>query len=211
MPDRTGRAALGTAVALAALLAAGGCGGNSASPGEAATSVDAEPVGAATLFPGSEQEEGQDIDIPQTAVGEPAARDVEIRNKSDEPMVVNDVSATGFEVSDDTCTGETINPGESCTFQLLAPPGESTTGSLTVETDQGSISSDLSAEAVEEDSSSSPQKTPPPTPTPTDLPSSADETEIIPTQTPDEPDNTPDGSDDGSEEDVVPEESPGVP
>ena len=201
MSDRSGtsRSTLGTVVALTVLLAVGGCGGGSDSSREAATSLDAEPVGAATLFPGSEQEEGQDIDIPQTAVGEPAAREVEIRNNSDEPMTVNDVSASGFEVSDDTCTGETVDPGDSCTFQLLgsSDDGGTATGSLTVETDQGSVSSSLSATSVDEDGSPSPDETA--TPTPTEPPSENDETEITPTetpQTPDEPDDTPEDTED---------------
>jgi hypothetical protein len=200
MPDRTGtrRSTLGTVVALTVLLAVGGCaGGSSDSSHEASTSLDAEPVGAATLFPGSEQEEGPDIDIPQTTVGEPAARDVEIRNNSDEPMTVNDVSATGFEVSDDTCSGETVDPGDSCTFRLLGSSDGTATGSLTVETDQGSVSSSLSATSVEEDASPAPDETVPPTPT--EPPSENDETEITPNetpQTPDDPDDTPDDTDD---------------
>ncbi|MFF7265958.1 hypothetical protein ACFZCL_37600 [Streptomyces sp. NPDC008159] len=200
------RSVLVTVLVLGALVAAVGCGSSGGPSREAATSLDAEPVGAATLFPGSDQEQGEDVEVPQTDVGEPTARDVEVRNTSDEPMTVDDVSATGFEVSEDTCTGSTVESGEACTFQLLGPAdGQATTGSVTVKTNQGSITSSLSSKAVEvEDDVPTPEET-----QPTDVPTPSEETDILPTEDTDIP--TEEETDIPTEEPDIPTELPDVP
>ncbi|UFQ19413.1 MULTISPECIES: hypothetical protein [Streptomyces] len=156
---------LRTAVALALLTAAVGCGKGDDTSSESDVSLAA--AGAATLFPGSGDERGPDIDFPRVAVGESAAVDVKVRNTSDAPLTVKKVAAENAEVSKDDCTGRRVRSGDECDFQMLLPPkseAKSVAGSVTVETDRGTTSSSVSAQVVEKNEHEGHAPADPPTP-----------------------------------------------
>ncbi|MGW0732305.1 hypothetical protein [Streptomyces sp. NPDC002851] len=198
------RATLCAAVVLAALSTAVGCGGDDGASPDATRLDDIDAVGTATLFPGTGEEEAEDINFPSAAVGEPAAVDVEVRNTTDRPMKVNDVAANGVEVSDDKCSGETVPSGESCTFRMIKQPGDETddtdgTGDqdmdVTVATDQGSVTSELNIESVENgDEEITPDEPLPPTDgPPPDVPTEPTDEPAEPTDVPTEPTDAPTG------------------
>ncbi|MEU7645312.1 hypothetical protein [Streptomyces huasconensis] len=169
---------LRTAVALALLTAAVGCGNGDDTSSE--SDVSPAAAGTATLFPGSGDERGPDIDFPRVAVGESAAVDVKVRNTSDAPLTVKKVAAENAEVSKDDCTGRTMRSGEECDFQMLLPPtseAKNVAGSVTVETDRGTTSSSVSAQVVEKNEHEGHTPTDPPTPEVTTDPPSVEPTD----------------------------------
>lgn len=166
MPGRSTfrRTVLNTAAVLAVLSTAAGCGGSGGGASQGETTLDdIEAVGTATLFPGTGEEQAEDIDFPTADVGEPSAVDVEVRNDTDKPMKVSNVEADGVKVSDDKCSGETVPEGESCSFRMVEEPGgdgvgdgadetQGTVGplkNLRITTNVGSLSVELRSGSVE--------------------------------------------------------------
>ncbi|WP_399933520.1 hypothetical protein [Streptomyces kanamyceticus] len=187
---------LSTAVVLAALSTAVGCGGGGGGTSSDTTRLDdIEAVGTSTLFPGTGDEKGEDIDFPSAAVGKPAAVDVEVRNTTDKPMKVKDVAVSGVEVSDDKCSGETVPSGESCTFRVVKPADEDGTDGtkepprhLTVTTDLGSVTSAMRTGQGENGDT---ETTPAESLTPTDVPTEPTDVPTEPTDVPTEPTDVP--------------------
>lgn len=149
--------ALRASVLLAVVTVMTGCGGGGSAPEGAPPTRPPETAGTATLFPGDEAAQANDvpIDFPRANPGESAKVDVTVTNTKDKPMkevTAEPKAAPAYEdaptITDNQCEGQTLAPGESCRFTLLIPPGAADGGfKLEVKTDQGDVTAAVSQRA----------------------------------------------------------------